>query len=126
MERHCGLRVAWVTHLVISYIVVHECRCRIFDHRVRYHFQLVRLGIDLISRFLNLALAHSDPAPIARMVVYRRGLAGIPNQHEQRERLVVGGNQITRIILRRVGVGISVPPAATQIESTEEIRDGVK
>jgi hypothetical protein len=56
------------------------------------------------------------------MVVYRRGLAGIPNQHEQRECLVVGGNQITRIILRRVGVGISVPPATTQIESTEEIR----
>ena len=129
-----------------------------FKNVIRSHFQLVRLAIGLIARFLDFAFAHTSPAAVAtkrrggggqkdeltrerivsyptpvhvseskdsRVVVYRRFLAGIPAQEEQREGFVVRGNQITGVMLRRVEKRVLPPFAQTEVETTEQFAYGV-
>ena len=44
-----------------------------FKNVIRSHFQLVRLAIGLIARFLDFAFAHTSPAAVATK---RRGGGG--------------------------------------------------
>ena len=70
---HLGYRAKVQVSRRKRYIIESEIRYEMtvlyhsltFNNVIRGHFQLVRLAIGLIARFLDFAFAHTSPAAVA-------------------------------------------------------------
>jgi len=62
-----------------------------------------------VPPFPDPSLQHFHPAPVARVVVNRTLLRGIPTQQQQRVRCRIGRHQVARVVLAGIEVRVLFP-----------------
>jgi hypothetical protein len=82
--------------------------------------QFVAEVVFSVATFLDFALQHLHPAPVARVVVNGTVTARIPAQKQQCVAFVICGDQVACVVTRRVKVSEFYPVALVQSQTAAE------